>query len=63
MLNDFVKLYANTYAKLYKVASGKAFIMYKVSNATKITIIFVFLYEIYFLLAHFYFKCNLKNPA
>ena len=23
---------------------------------------FVFLYESYFLLGHFYFKCNLKNP-
>ena len=23
---------------------------------------FGFLHEIYFLLGHFYFKCNLKNP-
>ena len=36
--------------------------IYEESNATKIAIIFVSLYEIYFLLAHFYFKCNLKNP-
>ena len=40
----------------------KALMIYKVSIATKIPIIFAFLYEIYFLLAYFYFKCNLKNP-
>ena len=40
----------------------KAFIKNEVSNATKIAIIFVFLYEIYFILVHIYFKCNLKNP-
>ena len=27
----------------------------------KIAIIFVFLYEIYFFFAHFYFKCNLQS--
>ena len=32
----------------------KAFIIQKVKNATKIRITLVFLYEIYFLLAHFY---------
>ena len=40
----------------------KACILNEANYATKIAIIFVFLYEIYFLLAHFYFKCNLKNP-
>ena len=34
----------------------------KISNAKEIAINFIFLYEIYFLLALFYFKCNLKNP-
>ena len=41
----------------------KAFIINKVSNATKIATIFVFCMKSIFLLAHFYFKCNLKNPA
>ena len=40
----------------------KAFIINEVSDIKKIAIIFVSLYEIYFLLAYFYFKCNLKNP-
>ena len=40
----------------------KAFIKNEVSNATKIAIIFVFLYEIYFLPVHIYCKFNLKNP-
>ena len=38
------------------------FIINKVSNDTKIAIIFIAIYKIYFLLAHFYFKCNLMNP-
>ena len=50
----------NRFIKL--VLLSKVFIMNKVSNVTKITIIFVFLYEMYFLLAHFYFKCKVKNP-
>ena len=37
----------------------KAVIINEVSNATKNASIFVLLYEIYFLLARFYFKCNL----
>ena len=36
----------------------KAFIINGVSHAIKIAIFFVFLNEMYFLLAHFYFKCN-----
>ena len=40
----------------------KEFILNKVSNATKIARFMVFPYESYFLLGHFYFKCNLKNP-
>ena len=32
------------------------------NNATKIARFMVFPYESYFLLGHFYFKCNLKNP-
>ena len=43
------------------MASAKAFITNEVNNATKIAIFFVFLYEICFLLGHFYFKCNLQN--
>ena len=43
----------------------KAFTIYnkpsKVSNATRMAITFVFVYEIYFLLDHLYFKYNLKN--
>ena len=31
----------------------KAFIINKISNAAKIAIIFVFVYEIYFVLSHF----------
>ena len=50
--------------KFIKCLALKACIIYniEVANATKIAIIFVFLYEIYFLLAHFYIKCNLTNP-
>ena len=44
------------------MASAKVFVIYEVSNATKIASFSVFLYEIYFLLGHFYFKCHLKNP-
>ena len=40
----------------------KAFIIKEVSNAIKIVIVFLFLFEIYFLLAHVYFQCNLRNP-
>ena len=58
--------YLNTYANdnnFIKWIALIAFINYNErSNAAKIVIIFVFLYEIYFLFAHFYFKCNLKNP-
>ena len=53
MIND------NNFIKCLAV---KTFIINEVDNATKIAIIFVFLYEIYFLLAHFQFKRNLKNP-
>ena len=40
----------------------KPFIINKVSNATKIASVFVFLYESYFLLGQFCFKCHLKIP-
>ena len=44
------------------MASGKSIYNKQSKPCYKIAIIFVFLYEIYFLLAHFCFKCNLKNP-
>lgn len=40
----------------------KAFIISEVSNAIKIAIVFIFIFEIYFLLNHVYFHCNLRNP-
>ena len=55
--------YLNTYGNdnnFIKWLALKAFTTF--NNATKIVIIFVFLYEIYFPLPHFYFNCNLKNP-
>ena len=45
-----------------KCLTLKAFIINEVTKTTKIASFFVFLYEIYFLFGHFYFKCHLKNP-
>ena len=42
----------------HKWLALKAFVINEVSNITKIASFFVFLYEIYFLLSHFYFKCK-----
>ena len=54
MLND---------SNFIKWLALKAFIINEVSNYTKIAIIFFFFFhEIYFALAHFFFKCDLKNP-
>ena len=42
----------------------KAFIINGVSHAIKIAFFFfVFLNEMYFLLTHFYFKCNLNKKS
>ena len=57
-LNTYCMLNHNNFIKRLAL---KVFIINKVSNATKIATIFSFLYEIYFLLAHFCLKSNLKS--
>ena len=59
--------YLNTYASynnFVKWLALKAFEIYnkRSKNCCKNCYYFRFLYETYFLLAHFYFKCNLKYP-
>ena len=59
--NKFALYYLHTMLHNFiKWLALEAFIS-KVRNPTKLALTLIFLYEICFLLAHFYFKCNLKN--
>ena len=51
---------SNNIKNFIKWLALKAFIINEVFNATKIAIFFVFLYDIYFALGYFCFKCNLR---
>ena len=61
---DFIifTLLLNDRNNFMKWLPRKVFVIIKVHNATNIAVHFSLLYENWFFLAHFYFKCNLKNP-
>ena len=65
MCTSFLNTYANDNNFIKRLALKAfiyVFIINEIRNAKNIAIAFVFLYEIYFFHAHFYFKCNLKHP-